>query len=132
QFSAFARGTLNAARDSISGTASRSQSWTPDALGNFSSVTTDGTSQSRTHNQQNEVTGVGSSTLAFDADGNMTTDETGRQFVYDAWNRFVRVKDSGGSTLETLKYDARGRRVSESAAGTTRDLYVSPSAQVLE
>jgi RHS repeat-associated protein len=132
QLSAFARGTLNASKDSISGTTSRSQSWTLDALGNFSSVTTDGTGQTRTHNQQNEVTGVGSNTLTFDADGNMTTDETGRQFVFDAWSRLAQVKDSNGSTLETLRSDALGRRVSEAAAGTTRDLYHSSAWQVLE
>jgi hypothetical protein len=35
----------------------------------------------------------------------MTGDETGKQFVYDAWGRLVVVKDSGGSTLATYRYD---------------------------
>jgi YD repeat-containing protein len=132
QMTAFERGTLNTTKDGVSGTASRTQSWTLDALGNFASVTTDGTAQSRTHNQQNEVTGVGGSTLTYDNDGSLTTDETGRQLVYDAWGRLVTVKDSGGTTLETDGYDALGRRVTESASGVTRDLYYSPADQVLE
>src|SRR5262249_20930238 len=67
-------------------TASRSQVWDLDALGNWEGLTTDGTTQTRTHNKQNEVTAVGGSSLTFDANGNLTRDETGKQFVYDAWN----------------------------------------------
>ncbi len=109
QLSAFARGTLtdtnsDGVPDTVT-TASRSQSWTVDGLGNFSGVTSDGTAQSRTHNKQNEVTGVGSNTLTFDANGNTTTDETGKQFVYDAWNRLVTVKSSGGTTLTSYTVD---------------------------
>jgi RHS repeat-associated protein len=62
----------------------------------------------------------------------MTTDETGRQFVYDAWNRLKVVKNSGGTTLKTYTYDAMGRRVAETASGTTTDLYYSNQWQVLE
>ncbi len=135
QLSAFARGTLTDANsdgipDTVA-TASRGQSWTVDGLGNFSSVTSDGTAQSRTHNKQNEVTGVGGSTLVFDANGNTTTDETGKQFVYDAWNRLVTVKSSGGTTLTSYKVDGINRRIAENP-GTARDLYYSASWQVLE
>ncbi len=134
QLAAFARGTLSDANsdgvpDTVT-TASRGQSWTVDGLGNFSSVTSDGTAQSRTHNKQNEVTGVGSNTLTFDANGNLTTDETGKQFVYDAWNRLVTVK-SGGTTLTSYKVDGLGRRIVENS-GTARDLYYSSAWQVLE
>src|SRR5690606_33425398 len=62
QLTSFQRGTLNASRDGISGTPSRSQSWDHDALGNFDSVTTDGIGQSRSHNKQNEVTSVSGAT----------------------------------------------------------------------
>jgi RHS repeat-associated protein len=132
QLLAFQRGTLNATKDGLTGTASRSQSWALDALGNFAAVTTDGTPEARTHNQQNQVTGVGGSTLTYDAAGTLTTDETGRQLAYDAWGRLVTVKDSGGTTLEALGSDALGRRVTESAGGTTKDLYYSTASQVLE
>jgi RHS repeat-associated protein len=52
--------------------------------------------------------------------------------VYDAWNRLVKVKDSGGTTLETFAYDGLNRRVSVTAGGTTTDLYYSAAWQVLE
>ncbi len=111
---------------------SRSQVWDYDAQGNFESITTNGVTETRTHNRQNEVTGVGASSLTFDANGNMTTDETGRQFVYDAWNRLVVVKDSGGATLKTFGYDGQGWRVTETVGTTTRDLYYSAGWQVAE
>jgi hypothetical protein len=49
---------------------SRSQSWSFDALGNWSSVTTNGTAQNRTANQQNQITSItGLTTPVYDADG---------------------------------------------------------------
>ena len=41
---------------------------------------------------------VGSASLVFDKNGNMTTDEQGRTLIYDAWNRLVTVKN-GSTTL---------------------------------
>ncbi len=110
------------------------QAWDFDALGNWDSITTDGGSpQTRTHNKQNEITAVsGATSPTFDANGNMTTDETGKQYVYDAWNRLKVVKNSGGTTLKTYVYDALNRRVAETAGGATTDLYYSANWQVLE
>src|SRR5262249_21744023 len=134
QLSAFARGTLSDTNsDGIPDTvasASRTQSWTPDALGNFSSVTTNGTATNRTHNQQNEVTTVGSSNLAFDKNGNTTTDNQGKNLVVDAWNRLVAYKN-GSTTLESFQYDSLNHRIVENP-GTARDLYYSADWQVLE
>lgn len=110
----------------------RTQTWNYDSQGNFESVTTNGVTENRSHNKQNEVTGVGASVLAFDANGNMTTDETGRQFVYDAWNRLVAVKDSGGVVQKTFGYDGQGWRVTETVGATVRDLYYSAGWQVVE
>jgi RHS repeat-associated protein len=42
------------------------------------------------------------------------------------------VKNSGGSSLKTFEFDGLNRRVSETASGTTRDLYYSAQWQVLE
>jgi len=109
------------------------QSFNYDAVGNATSVTTDGTTQTRSANAQNQYTSIsGVTTPTYDSNGNMTTDETGRQFVYDAWNRLVAVKNSGGTTLETFSYDGLGRRVTQTAGGTTTDLYYSTQDQVLE
>jgi hypothetical protein len=94
QLATFQRGTLNSTKTGLTGSATASQSWTPDALGNFTSITTNGTNQTRTANQQNEITSVsGATTPAYDAAGEMTTDETGLQYVYDAWG--VRIRPAG-------------------------------------
>jgi RHS repeat-associated protein len=61
----------------------------------------------------------------------MTKDETGRQFVWDAWNRLVEVKDSGGVTLVRFEYDAHGWRIIADD-GTVRDFFYSSAWQVLE
>src|SRR5262249_2431953 len=132
QLTSFQRGTLNAGHTGLVGSASRSQSWSLDALGNWSSLTSDGTPQARSHNRQNEVTGVGAATRTFDANGNRTTDEQGGQLKYDAWDRLVQVKDAGGAVLSAYAYDALGRREVETSGGTTHDLYYSAAWQVLE
>jgi hypothetical protein len=88
QLSAFERGVLSASQqggplDTVA-SPSHSQSYTLDAQGNFNNVTTDGTGVSRTNNQQNEATQVGSANLTYDANGNLATDELGQTYVYDA------------------------------------------------
>jgi RHS repeat-associated protein len=130
QLVAFARGTLNAGHDTIS-SPSHSITYSLDAEGNFSSTTTDGGSAvSNTFNKQNEETAAGSSTLAFDANGDLTTDDQGHTLVYDAWNRLVAVKN-GATTLVSYKYDALGRRIVENP-GTVNDLYYDAAWQILE
>ncbi len=132
ELTSFERGTLTSPLDAISGTPTASQSWDLDALGNFTSVTTNGTTVDNTANQQNEYTALGSATPTYDANGNMTTDETGQQYVYDAWNRLVAVKDSSGDVEASYSYDGLGRRVTETHGDTTTDLYFSAAGQVLE
>lgn len=133
QLVSFDRGTLNGTKTGLTGAASRAQDWDYDAVGNFDSVTTNGTAQTRTANRQNEITSIGGATTpTYDVNGNMTGDETGKQFVYDAWNRLVEVKNSGGATLKTYDYDGMNRRVKEQATGTRAvHLYYSADWQVL-
>jgi hypothetical protein len=91
QLLAFARGTLNGSHDTIA-SPSHSQSWALDAVGNFKTQTTDGTTQTRSANAQNQITAIsGLSTPLYDHTGNMTQDEQGRTLVPDAWNRLVAV-----------------------------------------
>jgi len=134
QIASFDRGTLNGGKNGLTGAASRSQDWDFDALGNWDSLTTNGgTAETRGHNKQNEITSIsGASTPTYDANGNMLTDETGKQFVYDGWNRLVIGKTSGGTTLVTFKHDGLFRKVRETRGGTTLDLYYSSSWQVIE
>jgi RHS repeat-associated protein len=108
--------------------------WDYDAVGNRTSVTTGtGSPVTQTANAQNEITGItGSTAPTYDANGNMTGDETGRIFVYDAWNRLVQVQDAENNPLESYTYDGLYRRVTETADSVTTDLYYSDNWQVLE
>jgi RHS repeat-associated protein len=134
---AFSRGTLNGSFDTTSSD-TRNQSWSLDQLGNsgdtlgtaVTGVTTDGTGQTRIHNKQNEVTQVAGNNLTFDNNGNTTKDETGKQYVYDAWNRMVKAKSSGGSTLRSFTYDAEGRQATRS--GFDPEIYYSDKYQDIE
>jgi RHS repeat-associated protein len=127
----FSRGTLNATHDGIVGSPSQSQDWALDALGNWNTVTTNGTPQSRDHNAQNQITDINGHPLAYDNNGNLTTDDAGQAYTYDAWNRLVAVHDAGGTTLSSYAYDALGRRVIETS-GAAVDLYFSKDWQALE
>jgi YD repeat-containing protein len=132
QLIGFQRGTLNATHNGLVGSASHSQNLTPDALGNVNTVTTDGTTQTRTTNQQNEITSIsGAGTVSYDSNGNLTADGSGNGMVYDAWNRLVAVKQ-GSTTLAVYSYDGLNRRLTETHGSTTRDLYYSSAWQVLE
>ena len=150
RMAAFARGTLSASTlngpggtqlDTIS-TPTRQQSWALDALGNWSGVTTDGTTVTRTTNAQDQtatVTGLPSAPV-YDAAGNTTSDYSPAAagtltFVYDAWNRLVAAK-AAGVTLAAYSLDALGRRTTEtfpqSSTPQAFHLYDSALGQVLE
>jgi RHS repeat-associated protein len=135
QITSFDRGTLNGTKDGISGSPSRTQDWDFDGLGNWESVTTDGGSaQTRTHNKQNELTAAsGQTSPTYDNNGNQTKDFADRRFKFDGWNRLVEVQPpGGGSAIRVYEYDALGRRIQETASGTTTDFYYSSAWQVLE
>ena len=138
QLTSFSRGVLSDANsdglfDTVA-SSSRTQAWNLDALGNWANLTTNSTSRSRTHNAQNQVTGVGSTSLSYDPNGSMTADESGRVFVYDAWNRLAAVRNSSNSPIVGYSYDALGRRIIEDRpnANTVDHLYYSTGWQVLE
>jgi RHS repeat-associated protein len=140
RLTAFSRGTLSASANnggvldtvttlnSTSGLTADSQSWSLDAIGNQTAVTTDGTATSNTQNSQNELTGFGGNPLTFDNNGNTTTDENGNTLTYDAWNRLA--TDSAGTTA--YAYDAEGRRIAETHSTTTTNLYFTTQGQVIE
>lgn len=138
---AFQRGTLSASGNNgstgldtvstLNSLSNSSQTWSLDAVGNMSGVTTDGTGQTNTFNSQNQETAAGPNTLSFDNNGNTTTDDHGYQLVFDAWNRLVSVKN-GGTTLATYSYDAGGNRIQQTESSTSTDFYFSSAGQVLE
>ena len=118
------------------------QSWTLDSQGNWSSVTTNGTTQTRTANAQNQITSISgtSATPTYDANGNMTADQNGNTYVYNAWNQLVSVSNSSGQVIAQYTYNAMGYRVTESypqggngvAAGTVNYIYYDSQWQAIE
>jgi RHS repeat-associated protein len=115
------------------GSPSATQDWQFDALGNWTTVTTDGIAETREANAQNELTTVGGSSLAYSATGNLTTDAEGRTLEYDAWNRLVRVTSADSFTTTEYVYNGLNHRITEvSHTGSTRDLFYSLGWQVLE
>jgi RHS repeat-associated protein len=138
QLTAFSRGVLSASQqngplDTIA-LPVHSQSWTLDVMGNWSQFNSDASSQTRGANRQNEITSVsGQTTPTYDNNGNTTKDETGNQYVYDAWNRIVQVTVGGTGPGLRYSYDALGRRIQEPIDSShIRDLYFSKDWQVLE
>jgi RHS repeat-associated protein len=131
----FRRGTLSASGsngttlDTVT-TASSTNSWSLDALGN--STSTGGTS--RTFNSKNQfATYGGSSTITYDHDGNMTTDQAGNTYSYDAWNRLVFVNLPSQSTNEAYTYNANNQRPGLSVCnGAVTTSYYSTNWQELE
>jgi RHS repeat-associated protein len=124
-----------------SGGATTSQQWQFDALGNWTTVTTNGVAENRTANAQNEFTQVGGSSLAYSPTGNLTTDAQGRTLAYDAWNRLVSVADTSGTEVARYGYDGLNRRIIEqvgtlaspaAATAAIRDIYYSQDWQALE
>jgi RHS repeat-associated protein len=114
QIVAFARGVLNSTNDTISNP-SRTQTYNYDAIGNPGPA-----------NAQNELT-----ISIYDNNGNMTTDETGQHYVWDAWNRLVAVRASNGPPTASYAFDGLGRRIQETISGATTDLYFD-GARIVE
>jgi RHS repeat-associated protein len=114
---------------------SNDQTWGLDGLGNFATFNDGGTSQTRTVDAANEITGISGSskTPAYDAAGNMKfgpkpgNETTGMHYAYDAWNRLVAVyQDDGDGVYEpgtgdalvaSYKYDGTNRRIEKVVAG---------------
>ncbi len=118
------------------------QSWNLDSQGNWSSFTSNGNTQTRTANAQNQITAISgtSATPTYDANGNMIADQNGDTLIYDAWNRLVEVKNSAGAVIAQYTYNAKGYAVtatypqgtSQLPAGTTNYLYYTSSWQLIE
>ncbi len=132
----FARGTLSASGhngtslDSVS-SPSQTQSWSLDALGNWSSQTNNSNTTTRTFTAQNETKTVSGGTAPTYNNNGDTTGDNGLTYVYNAWDELVTVKN-GSTIVASYTYDALGRRITETYGSTTNNLYYSPSWQVIE
>ena len=101
------------------------------SIGDIQSVTADGTTTNRTTNADNQITNIGSATISYDNNGNVTTDDKGNTLVYDAWNRLVEVKKLQRDLVAGYTYDGLGRMTSETDGITTIDFYYS-GEQIIE
>jgi len=103
-----------------------------DALGNWTSKTTDGVTENRTHNNMNELAGIDGSPLTYDNNGNLIDDGT-NAYEYEYENRLVRViRQSDSVVLGEYEYDALGRRVEEQASGATTAYYYDENRVIEE
>jgi RHS repeat-associated protein len=139
QLTSFQQGTVVHAAPGVGmfGSPSESESWSYDALGNRTSTSTatvsGTTTVTETANAQNQITSLSSATTpVYDLNGNMTLDQSGLKYIYDAWDRLAAVQNASGTTLETFSYDGLGNRVTNTINGVTTDLYYSTQAQVIE
>jgi RHS repeat-associated protein len=136
RLTAFERGTLSASEnnsgvlDTVS-SPTDSQDFALDAVGNQTAVTTNGTTVDNTSNSKNQLTANGSAGLTYDDDGNTLTDQSGQQYVYDAWNEIVAAKNSSDATIASYTFAGNGDRLTETADGTTTGFYYN-GPQVIE
>ena len=73
-------------------------------------------SDNYTSNALNQYSAVGVVARTFDDDGNLLDNGT-KQFVWDAENRLIEVKNTGG-TVATYAYDYQARRISKTIGST--------------
>ena len=99
--------------------------WNLDLIGNWSSVTRNGLTDTRTHNGVHELTTVDGAALAYDAKGNLTTNKYGSTLTWDIDNHLQSILYSGMDPADapSYEYDALGRRLSKTVAGY-KTLYV--------
>ena len=133
QLASYKLGTLKGTKTDVTGSPTTTPSWDYDAVGNWDSITTNSTTQTRTANKQNENTAVsGATTPAYDSNGNLTTDENNYRFVYDAWNKVAQVKNSSNVVVVTYGRDALHRHVTDTVGSTITDRFFSSDWQLLE
>jgi RHS repeat-associated protein len=107
--------TINALSATItSGTNFSANVPLPTGATNVVSVVATPTSSSApvtTQRYQVVTTGTTPTSLSYDANGNVTTDESGNTYAWDALNRLITITYSGGAT-SNFAYDGLSRRVS--------------------
>jgi RHS repeat-associated protein len=108
-----------------------------DQLANWNSKTTDGVTETRTHNEANEITQIDGSLISHDDNGNLSQDQN-YQYAYDEENRLVtatRLSDS--RAVGRYAYDALGRRIRriadpELVGAPVETLFFHDGARIIE
>ena len=130
-------GNLNGS-GALQGSATTTQEFTLDGLGNWNSHKKNSSSYNQTINSLNQYTVFngpqGSRTLNYDFLGNLTNEALGsgdQQYSYDFLNRLVMVLDAGGN-VTSYRYDALGRRISKSLGGLTRTRFIYDGDRLIQ
>ena len=127
-------------REATSGSALLSQSWSLTPVGDWSSITTNGTAQTRTHGPTHELLTAGGQSVTTDVKGNTTLlpavlssslTPTASSLSYDSDNKMKSVDVGADSSVDVeFKYDALGRRVAR--VGSSGSLvYVQADQQTI-
>ena len=90
--------------------ARETQSWDYDGAGNWNSTVIDGSTQSRTHSDSDQLEVIAGDNLTYDPRGNQLTDNRGNEYIWDLDNRIIEADGTGYSNIE-YRYDALGRRI---------------------
>lgn len=107
------------------------QEWSLSFVGDWNSITENTVATTHTHNDVHELTDVGSNSLSYDANGNMTTNYNGDDYSWDFDNRMTGADTDGTAGDDvTFEYDALGRRVRKDD-GTNDIVYVHSGKQVI-
>jgi RHS repeat-associated protein len=136
------------------GTPDHNQDFTLDQLGNWLSFFDDELGelpldQDRTHNAANEITDITTNTgliwvdPVYNAAGCLISGPQSRsegdehKFIYDAWDRLVKVTDGSDVTIAEYEYDGLNRRIvkevySGGQLDRTFDYYFNAAWQILE
>jgi RHS repeat-associated protein len=97
----------------------KNQSWDLSLAGDWNQFTENAVTQTRSHNNVHEVTGIDQAPLAHDPKGNLTLNVNGQAYTWDFDNRLSSA--TIGANTHGYTYDALGRRVSKTymtAGGT--------------
>ncbi|MEQ1830917.1 MAG: RHS repeat-associated core domain-containing protein [Pirellula sp.] len=114
------------------------QSWSLTSVGDWSSITTNGTSQTRTHGPTHELLTAGGQNVTTDVKGNITvlpsnllTPASTLGLVYDFDNKMKSADVGNNISVDVeYKYDALGRRVARSGSSGSY-AYVQADQQTL-
>jgi RHS repeat-associated protein len=115
-----------------------SQTWNLSLVGDWNSVTTNGTAQSRTHGPTHELLSAAGENVTHDVKGNMTLipaslrpNATALKLNWDFDNRMSTADVGNDNSIDvTYKWDALGRRVYRDDS-TTTEIYFQAGQQTI-
>ena len=125
-------------RAATSGAAALSQTWSLTSVGDWTSVTTNGTAVTRTHGPTHELLTSGGQSVTTDVKGNqtvlpssLTSQASSLSFSWDFDNKMRSSDiDANGSADVTFEYDALGRRVARTQ-GSSAVVYFQADQQTI-